>query len=222
MKLDLPYVPRSNAAIGFRVHSGWAAFVVLSLDESEPHVLARGRPHLVENFTYRFRQPYHTAENMPLDEARAFISNVEKEAGRLALEIVRSIRTDLQGQGYELRCFALIRASGKPLLGLEKILSSHALIHTADGELFREALTHAGQCNHLTELSLKESELFNTAYKIFGQTTKSLVPRLTALGKPFGPPWSQDEKFAALAAWLALYTKSQQSREIVPAQSQRE
>jgi hypothetical protein len=26
------------------------------------------------------------------------------------------------------------------------------------------------------------------------------------LGRPFGSPWSQDEKFATLAAWLALRT----------------
>jgi len=31
-----------------------------------------------------------------------------------------------------------------------------------------------------------------------------LLRRITELGKPFGSPWSQDEKFATLAAWLAL------------------
>ena len=31
--------------------------------------------------------------------------------------------------------------------------------------------------------------------------------RLTALGKLIGSPWSQDEKFAALAAWLALFAQ---------------
>ena len=211
MKSDLPYVPSSNAAIGFRVHSGWAAFVVMSLDESEPRVLARGRPHLVETFTYRFRQPYHTAETMPLDEACAFISNIEKEASRFAQEIVRSVRTDLQRQGYELRRFALIRASGKPLPGLEKILSSHALIHTADGELFRTALAYAARHYRLAEFSPKENEMIDSAAKTLGLQAKNLMLQLTALGRHLGPPWSQDEKFAALAAWLALCTESQQS-----------
>jgi hypothetical protein len=31
-----------------------------------------------------------------------------------------------------------------------------------------------------------------------------LLAGLAKLGKPIGPPWSQDEKFAGLAAWLAL------------------
>jgi len=31
-----------------------------------------------------------------------------------------------------------------------------------------------------------------------------LERRVADLGKPLGPPWSQDQKCAALAAWLAL------------------
>jgi hypothetical protein len=32
----------------------------------------------------------------------------------------------------------------------------------------------------------------------------SLARVLIAIGKPIGAPWSQDEKLAALSAWLAL------------------
>jgi hypothetical protein len=32
--------------------------------------------------------------------------------------------------------------------------------------------------------------------------------RVTDLGRPFGSPWSQDEKLATLAAWLTLASKS--------------
>jgi hypothetical protein len=31
-----------------------------------------------------------------------------------------------------------------------------------------------------------------------------LLRRLTELGSTFGSPWTQDEKYAALAAWLVL------------------
>jgi hypothetical protein len=31
-----------------------------------------------------------------------------------------------------------------------------------------------------------------------------LQRRVAELGKPIGPPWTQDQKFAALVAWLAL------------------
>jgi hypothetical protein len=100
----------------------------------------------------------------------------------------------------------LLRSSGKPLPSLDKILSSHALIHAADGELFRGALVHGGRRCRLTAFTITERELLGVASKTLRITEDDLMARLTALGKPFGPPWSQDEKFAALMAWLALVT----------------
>jgi hypothetical protein len=35
-----------------------------------------------------------------------------------------------------------------------------------------------------------------------------LKRRVTDLGRSLGAPWSQDEKFATLAAWLALAARS--------------
>ena len=61
-----------QAAVGFRAHSGWAAMVAVSLDETSPRVLLRQRPHLVKKFTYEFRQPYHSAEKISLAEGRSF------------------------------------------------------------------------------------------------------------------------------------------------------
>jgi hypothetical protein len=48
------------AAVGFRAHSRWTGVVALALTKGTPTVLARQRMHLVETFTYEFRQPYHT------------------------------------------------------------------------------------------------------------------------------------------------------------------
>src|SRR5208282_5675081 len=71
-----PYLeaPMKNVAVGLRVHSGWAALVAVTLEKSQPVVLRRERVQLVETFTYQFRQPYHTAEKMPFEKGREFIS----------------------------------------------------------------------------------------------------------------------------------------------------
>jgi len=132
-----------QAAVGFRVHSGWSAIVAVSLEKSAPVVLARQRVHLVDTFTYEFRQPYHTAEKMLAGEAREFISRMQAEARRLAYRAVRELESRTHEQGVKLTRCGLLLASGKPLPGLEKILASHPLIHTADGELFREGILHA-------------------------------------------------------------------------------
>jgi hypothetical protein len=178
--------------------------VALSLDKEEPSVLLRERPRLVETFTYEFRQPYHTAEKMPLDKAREFISRVWSGARHLAEETIHSAHRTLREQGYQLTQFGLPLTSAKALPSLEKILSSHALIHTADGELFRQALIQAGQRCNLAVFTSEERGLFATACKSLGMKEEGLARLLIAIGKPIGAPWSHDEKLAALSAWLAL------------------
>jgi len=86
----------------------------------------------------------------------------------------------------------------------EKILASHALIHTADGELFREALLHASNRCGLRDFRIKEKELLDRAGQVLRLKGNALMRRVTELGRPLGSPWSQDEKFATIAAWLAL------------------
>jgi hypothetical protein len=191
-------------ALGFRAHSGWTALVALSLEKNQPQVLMRQRPKLVQEFTYQFRQPYHTAEKLPMERAQEFVSQVESVATRLAEDAIRTIQGDLRNEGYELTCFGLPVASARPLPRLEKILLSHALVHTADGELFRRALIRAGEQCHLAGLMLAERELVTVASQTLKIDKDNLLGRLAEFGKPVGPPWSQDEKFATMAAWLAL------------------
>jgi hypothetical protein len=198
------------AALGFRAHSGWTALVAVSVEKGSPTVLARQQVHLVETFTYEFRQPYHTAEKMLLGQASDFIERVRDEARRLAYRAIHGVQNELQKQGIALKSCGLLLASGKPLPNLEKILSSHALIHTADGELFREALLHASARCGLPVLSVKERELLERAGQALCLKPPDLTRRVTALGRPLGAPWSQDEKFATLVAWLALNGASKQ------------
>jgi len=193
-----------QAALGFRVHSGWAAAVAVCVEKSAPIVLARQRVHLVETFTYEFRQPFHTAEKMPLGEAREFVSKMQAEARRLAYRAIRELASRAQEQGGKLTRCGLLLASGRPLPALEKILASHALIHTADGELFREAILHASARCGLRDFTIKERELLVGAAQVLRAKPNELMHRVSGLGRSVGAPWSQDEKFAALAAWLAL------------------
>lgn len=199
----------NQAAIGFRAHSGWAALVVVALDGREPMILSRRRIHLVETFTYTFRQPYHTAPNMALDEARPFISQIEREAKRFATRAIREMQKTFAPQGYAISRCGLTLAAGRPLPALPQILASHALIHTADGELFRRSLLRAAARCKLAQTTARERDLIAQASKNLRIKPNALVRRLAALGKPMGPPWTQDEKLATLVAWLALAAKRQ-------------
>jgi hypothetical protein len=193
-----------RAAVGFRVHSGWSAIVAVSLEKGVPIVLRRQRAQLVETFSYTFRQPYHTGEKMGLPDADKFISGVRTEAEGLAYQALHAFEVDLQEQGYRLERSGLLLASGRPLPELQKVLQSHALIHTADGELFREALRSASVRCGLRVTCTKERELLQRCAEAFSLRPSVVLGRATELGRGLGAPWSQDEKYATLAAWLAL------------------
>ena len=193
-----------HAALGFRVHSGWTALVAVTLEKKSPVVLIRSKLQLVKIFSYTFRQPYHTAEKMPIGDAAAFVRGVEKESRELAVKGIRAVQQELASLDYKLSGFSLLLASGRELPKFEKILASHALIHTADGELFRDSLRHAAARCKLPVTAIKERDLLASASKSLRLTPDVLSRRVASLGKSLGPPWSQDEKFSALAAWFTL------------------
>jgi hypothetical protein len=201
-----------KTAVGFRVHSGWTALVAVSLEKGAPAVLSRQRVQLVETFSYKFRQPYHTGEKLTLEKAREFIQGVRTEAETLAYRSLHAVQVDLEKQAFHLDRGGLLLASGRTLPDLEKILQSHALIHTADGELFRETLRRASARCGLQVMGIKERELLDECAEAFSLKPPELLRRATELGRPFGSPWTQDEKFATLAAWLALAAPARPDR----------
>ena len=143
---------------------------------------------------------------MALPEAREFIAGVREKTEKLALRAMQRLQADLEGRGYEMSRGALLLASGRPLPELEKILASHALIHTADGELFRECILHAGERCGMEMISIRERELLEQAAKALRVPQPQLLRRVTQLGRAVGSPWTQDEKFATVAAWVATST----------------
>jgi hypothetical protein len=193
-----------SAAVGFRVHSGWTSLVAVAVEKEKPIVLARHRPHLVSTFSYTFRQPYHTAARMSVEDAATFLEGLRDEARRLAVAALKSARADVAQQGYQLTRAALLTASGRPLPELARILTSHSLIHSADGEFFREAILSGGAQCRLAVTMTKDRELLAAASSKLHRKPATLLKLLTALGKPLGGPWTQDEKFATLVAWLQL------------------
>jgi hypothetical protein len=193
---------KGRAALGFRVHSGWAAMVVVAGPPRSPAVIDRCRIELIKSGIPR--QPYHAAEGMELKAAEKLISRCTDTARLLAREAVGAAMRDLRNRGYEVVGSGLLLASGRPLPGLAATLASHALIHTAEGELFRDALLHASQHYRLPVACVKEREIFAQGAAQLGVRMENLPARLNDLGRSLGPPWRQDEKLAALVAWLAV------------------
>ena len=194
-------------AIGVRMHSGWGVLVAVSGDASAVEVVARRRIVTMDQAIPGARQPYHYAASLRLPEAEKYLANCAAVSEGLALTAVEDLVRELRGRGYRIVGSAVLLASGRALPSLSEILASHALIHTAEGEFFRNAVREA--CEHL-EISvagIRKSELNEHAKAVFGNVATQVQRRILSLGRSLGPPWTQDQKTAALAASILLARK---------------
>lgn len=203
----------ARAAVGFRSHSGWTAFVVVGNASAGggvkvPAVLRRGKIELVERDARWFKQPYHAAAGMELKEAQKFLRRCANHAYVLARRALRALASDLASQGRSLRGCGIVLGSGRPLPPLESTLRSHAMIHAAEGVFFREVLVRAAEDCELEVTGVSERELLARGAAALRLPAPQLRRRLARMGKSLGPPWRQDEKYAALVAWLAMAGES--------------
>ncbi len=199
----------TQTALGLRAHSGWAALVAVAGTRKSIEVIDRRRIELADTAIPGSKQPFHAAEGLELKKAERIVDGCAAGARRLARQAFRAVIDDLRKKGHEAVGCGLLLASGRPLPALESILASHALIHTADGELFRDALVHASEKCGLPVTRMRERELYARGAEELCVPAEELQRRIAELGRTIGPPWRQDEKLAALVGWLALVAASQ-------------
>jgi hypothetical protein len=194
----------AHVALGFRAHSGWAAVVAVAGPLHSPVIVDRQRIAIADPNTPGSVQPYHAAQKLTLKEADQFVRRCTEASALLARQALRQIMEDARRRGQKIVGCGILRASGRPLTTLSATLASHALIHTAEGELFRDALATASSHYDLAVTGIKERELIARAKAELSISTDKLQRHIVELGRNIGPPWRQDQKYAALVAWLVL------------------
>ena len=198
-----------HAALGFRAHSGWAVLVAIAGPPDSPAVIDRRRIELADPRIPGSTQPYHAAAELDLKEAEKFLKRCIDGARLLARQALCAAIDELRAKGHKPVACGLLLGSGRPATTLAKTLASHALIHTAEGELFRDVLAHASEYCNLPVRKVVERELLSRGVTELGVAIDELLRRITGLGKSIGPPWRLDEKHAALVGWLALAAASE-------------
>jgi len=194
----------ARVALGFRAHSGWAALVALAAPE-DPHVVLRRRVELADPAIVGSKQPYHEAEGKKPKEAQRIVGRCTDSSRRLAREALWAVLVELRQRQHDVMGCALLLASGRPLPGnLHAILASHAFIHAAEGEMYRDVLVRASEHLSLRVTGVRERDLLARAAEATGRPAGELQRRVAEMGRSLGPPWRQDEKLATLAAWVVL------------------
>jgi hypothetical protein len=169
-----------------------------------PRVILRLRLELLDRDIPGAAQPYHTAAEMNLEDAQAFLNRCREATSLAAEHAIRQAIADLVKKGFQAAGGCVLLGSGRRLPDLQAILRAHPLLHTAEGELYREALrTGCTACN-LPVCGVKEKEAAATAAQALGLTPDELARRIAEMGKLIGPPWRQDEKLSATGAWIVL------------------
>jgi len=150
------------------------------------------------------KQPFHAAEPMPFDRAQAFIARCTASTAKLSGFAAEAMLAAARAHDLKPGIACVLAGSGRALPDVKSILASHALIHAAEGEFYRDALVAACGAAGLKVVRLKEKDAAVWTASRLGVSESALSTRIVALGAPLGPPWGQDQKLATMGAWLAL------------------
>lgn len=195
---------KQTAAIGFSPHSGWAAMVVLGGSAAAPELLSRSRVQLIDAQDPESKQPYHAVEFLCVEEATGRLDGYMAVATRLAHDAIRGEMRQLHERGIEVTSVGIVDSSSRKLVALPAILASHALIHAADGDHFRNALFVAAEQCRLSASRIPARMLEAHASEQLSRPAGKILATIEKLGTGKGPPWGADQKKAALLAWSLL------------------
>ena len=191
-----------KVAFGLKAHSGWAALIVLGVDDDHFEVIDRRRIELVEEEWAK--QPYHAAEELEAKEARQVVKRGISAAHLNAKRAIRDSVKRAEKQGHRIVGCAVLMGASMPDWTVEQILAVHFRMHKAEGVLFREALAAAARHAKLKVVEVPDKTLDEFAVQSLGISSSKLAERVSSLGKSIGAPWGKDQKEATVAAMIAL------------------
>jgi hypothetical protein len=195
------------AAIGVRMHSGWGALVAVCFDAGKVEIIERRRIEVIDAAAPGAKQPYHFAKDLGLPRAEKFIAKCFADSQQRAASAIRDLLAELSRRKYRIKGAAVVLASGRPLPPLAKILAAHPLLHTAEGQFFREVFAKACDICDLPVEGIRERDLDERVQTKFGKAATKIQRQIAAQGRTIGPPWTTDQKTAASAALTLLAKK---------------
>jgi hypothetical protein len=192
-----------RAALGVQMHSGWGVLVAVS--ETPVEILDRRRIVAADPKIPGAIQPYHFAAQLERSLQQKHLDHCATSSSSLARIAIAELVGELVARKYRIVGAAVLLASGRTLPALEKILAAHPLIHTAEGEFFRQAVIRACEELQIPVTAIRVRDLDEEQVKeVLGKNANQLQSSIASMGSRIGPPWTKDHKTAALAAALVL------------------
>jgi hypothetical protein len=196
------------AAIGFRAHTGWAALVIVAEGVAPPEILFRGRAELADPSGRVRKNVYHASRGLEASAAADLVEAGERIAAEQAAAALEQTLRRAADEGAAVRLCAVVVGTRTNQPPLESILASHALVHAAEGRLYQRALLQSAESRGLDTFAIAKRSIWEQGEAALGVAQDELQRRIDELRREIGPPWAQDQKLAALAAWIALARSS--------------
>ncbi len=193
-----------HAALGFRLHTGWAALLAVAGKPGRLEVLLRRRIELLPPGDSVPRFVYHVASELPESQAAALVLRAEEASQEAARIAVRDVLNRLVSLDHAVKAAGLSSGSRPVPKDLSAILGSHPMIHTAEGALFQQAVASACKSCGLAVVSLRERDVWLNAASAWGLKEAGLRKQVDSLRRSVGAPWGADQKTATAFALLAL------------------
>src|SRR5450432_973448 len=90
-------------------------------------------------------QPFHAAAELNKAAAAKFIAQCSSATNAMAKRELRAVVKELSDRGHVPIACGNLLGSGRTPATLAAALASHPMLHTAEGEFFREALNVASR-----------------------------------------------------------------------------
>ena len=195
------------AAFGCRAHTGWAVLVVVGGGVDRLEVLFRDRVEFGDSRGRVRRNVYQASRGLEPAVAADLVEAAERIAAEQAAAALERTLRQATDEGAVVRsCAVVVGASGEA--PLESILASHALAHAAEGRLYQRALLQSAESYGLDTISVPKRSIWEQGEAALGVAQDELRHWIDELRREVGPPWAEDQKLAALAAWIALARSS--------------
>src|SRR6059036_1571492 len=190
-----------QAAIGFRVKSGWATAVLISGPSESPRLLDRRIIDLSDPAVPDSKQPYHAVLEMAEKDAAKTERHLRGVVERFTSRSVTQLLKEYSNAGHAVAGIGLVVGSD---IDPATIKNDHIRAHALEGRLFRTVLERACRSLGLRASVLVERQAYPAGATALHRSESQLKRAVTELGRAIDGPWRADEKTAALAAWMTL------------------
>lgn len=201
----------ARAALGFRAHKGSVDVVGVTVEAGTPRLVHSAIVKTAPDGDRIAMEPYHVAGGWdglarvaPHPEPKAAIAQGRKTPARFATKAIADIAQALEAQNLKTVAGAVLATRGWLGHDLAGILGSHEHVRVYESEAVRDAVRAGLKANKIKAQDIDQKSLYAVAAETLKLSEARLKTTLTALRGETHRPWSQDQKLAALAAWLLL------------------